>query len=262
MRTSIWLLLSAALFHTAASANDITIYFGRPEYHSGTDTSTFVADSAFPGGLAVPAGTYTLGIWANVGYDSAADVMDVWNCVSFDIVARTPSGAVDPCVTASGFLVDNFDHRIGMGTAFRWEYEIEYFSEPLGVYAFSIDQHGLGGLWTRDWGMGNGFTDWWSYADGPVGEAGTNYRYWLGNVTLTCNDATAVHNVFFMIGDAGIVRSGGTAEGDLIWFGEDETVPLHGDEFGAVSATPDFVFMPEPISVALLSVAGLCLRRR
>lgn len=240
-------------FAMVANANDITFYFGRPET-VGTVTTDFVASSAAP--LTVTPGTYTMGVWANVGYQADTGNMDAWNGISMEVVG-------DAGVSITGAAMNNFDQRVSPGTAYRWESSSD-FGHGNGWYLVSVTRFGLGGLWTPAWGMGMGSTDWWSYTDGGAGGIGPGSvnRYWLGNITLSCTDTHGLHNVYFQIGTGGIARSGGSVTGDWIYFGEDDHTGAHGNQFGWTSPLPDFTFTPEPASLILLSLAGLFLRRR
>jgi hypothetical protein len=252
MCKSISVVLFLALVCTSAPANDITFYFGQPEYYTGTDTSSFVPDSCCSH-VGAPWEPVTLGIWANIeaDYSGSYPVMDIWNCIAINIVG-------DYGLTVTNLTMDNFDHRIGMGTAYRWESASDFGAPDNTFLLAAVTSRGLGGLYPREFDAGSNNTDWWSYTEGDPLSPGATYRYWLGNVTLY---ATAVTGVYFQVGTGAIVRSGGSAEDDLVWFGGDETVPLHGNDFGAVSAHPDFVF-PEPASLTLLTLATLFLRRR
>jgi hypothetical protein len=250
MSKSLMACILSGLFAFSAGANDITIYFGRPE--TVPPTTAFVPDSACPGGLVQPYGTCTVGIWANVGatYGGSYPIMDVWNCIGLNIVG-------DPGVLVSDLQADN---SLFPSWRRRWETSSDLGGGDNGITLAAVTAPGLGGLCPPEWESGPG-TDWWSYADGPVGEPGSKYRYWLGNVTLSYNGPGA-GNVYFQVGGAAIVRSGGSAEGDLIYFGEDEPVPLHGNDFGEISSLPDFVFIPEPAALLLAFTSALAMRRR
>jgi hypothetical protein len=237
------------MFAMVANANDITFYFGRPQ--TVVETTDFVPDAALPVAQPAPPGTYTLGIWASIDEDVAAGALDVWHGMHINILA-------DEGVEVSGLTIDNFDHRIGIGTDLRWETGSDFGpgGSPTDFYLVSVIRAGLGGLMPREITGGTAAgTDWWSFGDEPP------CQYWLGNVTLSYSGADP-KNVYFQIGTGGIARRGGVPAEDLIYFGLDEPVGLFGYEFLAISSLPDFTFTPEPASLILLSLAGLFLRRR
>jgi hypothetical protein len=225
----------------AASANDIRIYFGQPEYVP--PTTAFVPEAHW--GEVAPPGTYTLGIWAQVDYHPEVEAMDDWNCISL-----TFASTGDP-VTISDFVMDNFDHHIGTGSAYRWEASSDFGGDDECLLA-AVTTYGLGGLWAPEWAYGAGSTDWWSYTTGDVGEPGAVYHYWLGNVTLSCAGAA---EVWFNVGDGLITRAGGSPD-DRVFFGETDPNPW------PFFIQPDFVFIPEPAAALLVLPAILLLRRR
>ncbi len=248
-----WVLAGAlaGLFALSASANSLTIYFGRPEmvppttsFVGGPDPTLLQSDWA--------AGPVTLGIWANVQYDftdPSYPVMDTWNGISINIVG----------VTVSNLTIDNFDHRLGAGTIRRWETTSDFGGGDNGFYLVAVNANGLGGeLFPREFGFGNGATDWWTYTTGTAGTPGAVYHYWLGNVTIALDVGGAV---WFQIGSGGISRLGGSTA-DWIYFGEGEPVGLHGNQFGAISSIPDFFEVPEPGGLVLMAAGALGLRRR
>ncbi len=107
MSRSLLAVVSAGLFTISVQANEITMYFGRPE--TVPPTSAFVADSTFPGGLTQPLGAYTLGLWANVQCDisdPSNPQMDVWNGISLNVIGS--SGVV-----VSNLVADNHDQMMG-----------------------------------------------------------------------------------------------------------------------------------------------------
>jgi len=241
------------MFAMVANANDITFYFGRPQ--TVVETTDFVPDAALPVAQPAPPGTYTLGIWAQVNYYQPGETWDVWNGMHINILA-------DEGVEVSGLAIDNFDHRPGAGTAYRWESGSDFGpgGSPTDFYLVAVTRFGLGGLWARELtGGAVSGTDWWAYCADP--DASGPQQYWLGNVTLSYSGADP-KNVYFQIGTGGIARQGGVPAEDLIYFGLDEPVGLFGYQFGAISSLPDFTFTPEPASLILLSLAGLFLRRR
>jgi hypothetical protein len=177
--------------------------------------------------------------------------MDVWNGIVVNMTSAGP-------VTVSDADLDNFDHLIGFGTAYRWEPIVD---DPLDVPIFliSIMQYGLGGLYPREFGLGDGATDWWSYTIGTPGASDARYRYWLGNVTLA---SPGPAEVWFEPGPGGITRLGGDPDLDHVYFGETDPMwwtPIPPDPGGY---EPDFVFTPEPAGLLLMAVAGCLLRRR
>jgi hypothetical protein len=239
------------MFAMVANAGDITLYFGAPEYYTGTDTTTFVADSYAATTADYADGPVTLGIWANVDYDAVAGALDIWQAIGIDIVGAN----------VDSLQMDNFDHRVGIGTAYRWEASSD-FGTGNHFALIGVTTYGVGGLFPADLTGGvQGITDWWSYTalSGGVGDPDGIYKYWLGNVTLSATEET---DVYMQIASQGVVRRLGSAADDLVWFGEDETTAMTGDMFGEHSVMPDFVFTPEPASLILLSLAGLFLRRR
>jgi hypothetical protein len=256
MNKSVLAAVLVGLCAFSATANEITIYFGRPEYVT-TQTTSFVADSANPGGLSLGYGTFTLGIWANVGatYGGSYPVMDIWNNIALNIVGD------DSALVVTDLIFDNFDHKIGPGTAYRWENDVDPEPFDNSVYVYALTTHGLGGLYTPEWDAGSGLTDWWSYSDGDPLVEGTKFRYWLGNVTLAYDGPGEV-DVFFQIGTGGVGRLFGDPS-DLIYFGEDEPVPLHGDDYLQISSLPDVrLGVPEPAGLLLAAGVILTIRRR
>ena len=261
MTKSIITLGFLGVFALAAQANDIVIYFGRAE--TVPPTTAFASPHAIPGSLTTPPASprflensVTVGIWATIQCDLSVPgdpLMDIWNGLSVNIIGDE--------LTVSGLTMDNFDHRIGMGTAYRWESTSDFGGGDNGFYLVSVTRFGLGGLWAREWGLGNGSTDWWTYTSGTAGEPGAAYRYWLGNVTLTCPPGQET-DVYFQIGSGGISRSGGGPT-DRIFFGEDELEPLLCGQFFSSSYLPDLTLgIPEPAGLLLLSIAVVPMRRR
>jgi len=176
-----------------ANANDITFYFGRPQ--TVVETTDFVPDAALPVAQPAPPGTYTLGIWASIDEDVAAGALDVWHGMHINILA-------DEGVEVSGLTIDNFDHRIGIGTDLRWETGSDFGpgGSPTDFYLVSVIRAGLGGLMPREITGGTAAgTDWWSFGGEPP------CQYWLGNVTLSYSGADP-KNVYFQIGTGGIAR--------------------------------------------------------
>jgi hypothetical protein len=261
MSKSLSAFVFLSLFPVAASANILTIHFGRPEYVP--PTTDFVADDAYvsPGGVpgvTQPPGTYTLGIWAEIECDLSGSepLMDIWNGMNINIIGTG--------VTVSDLMIDNFDHQIGVGTAYRWVSDCDFGGGDNSFYVYGLGTAWglrLGGLCPPEFELGDGLTDWWAYTSGVAGTPGAEYHYWLGNVTLAHTDSTAA-NVFFQIGYGGIARHLGSAAGDPIFFGEDEPISLRGDQYLATSSLPDFVFIPEPDALVLLIFGAASLRRR
>jgi hypothetical protein len=262
MRRLVGCVACVAVLAAVASGNEIRIRFGQPEFVPPTSSFGEYLDPlppSYPGGS-----TVTLGVWADINCDisnPADPIMDVWNRIGVNIISD--AGPSDFHVN---FLrMDNFDHRIGAGTTYRWDDEpnwsdFGHLGPPAGfdLVSSEFNRYGLGGLWPREWEAGSWGTDWWSYTIGTPGAPGSTYHYWLGNATIYGSAA----NVYFQIGSNGITRQGGDPDSDLIYFGADETVPLLGTEYGAISSQPDLVFEPEPGALVLLSLAALVMRRR
>jgi hypothetical protein len=231
-----------------AAADDIRIHFGQPEYVP--PTTAFVPEAHRP--EYAPPGTYTLGIWADlqVDFSGPEPAMDDWNGLNIAITST-----IHP-VTVSELVMDNFDHRIGIGTAYRWEASSDLGGGDNEFFLVAVQTAGLGGLYPVEFGTAT--PDWWSYATGVPGEPGAHYHYWLGNVTLS-SDSPA--EVWFNIGAGGVARRGGSID-DRVFFGETETVPSWPPVPWPPLPSRDFVFTPEPVSLLLLAVAGFVLRRR
>jgi hypothetical protein len=226
-------LICLGLLAAGGSANDIRIFFGQPE--SVPPTTAFVPESHW--GESAPPGTYTLGVWAEIQCnisDPSYPVMDVWNGI---YVWCQSTGAP---VTITYYCMDNFDHRVGPGTAFRWDVWCWEWWESISC--ISETKYGLGGLYPREFGYGNGYTDWWSYTLGTPGEPGAVYRYWLGNLVLS---ATGPARVWFVCGEGGVARQGGDPATDHVYFGETDPVPWDPALPDPFDYMPDFVFAAE-----------------
>jgi hypothetical protein len=253
MRQLACCIVCVGLLVAAACGNDIRIHFGQPEFVP--PTTAFVPEAHCP--EYAPPGTYTLGIWAEIQCDISEPgypVMDTWNGIAINI---TSTGAP---VSVSDLTMDNFDHRIGTGVILRWETTSDFGGGDNGFYLVSVTKNGLGGaLFPREFGFGNGSTDWWSYATGVPGESGAEYHYWMGNVTLSC---AGYAEVWFNPGGGGISRQGSTG-GDRVFFGETDPYfwPLGPIPPDPGWGLPDFVF-PEPGTLLLIGVVIMLLRRR
>ena len=245
-------LICAACLEIGTRANDICIFFGQPE--SVPPTTAFVPEAHL--GESAPPGTYTLGVWAGIQCDisdPSNPVMDVWDEI---YIWCTSTGSP---VTVTYPPMDNFDHRIGIGTAYRWDYTGWEWWESIFAASYSGTTYGLGGLYPHEFGLGNGYTDWWSYTIGTPGEPGASYRYWLGNVTLTSSGPAQVW--FTMWSEWGVHRRGGDPAADRVYFGDTDPVPWNPASPDPSGYMPDFVFTPEPASL-LMMLAGVLLRRR
>jgi hypothetical protein len=249
VKRSACFLICAMCLVGGASANDIRISFGQPEFVPPVDD--FIPEAHW--GEYAPPGAYTLGIWAEIQMDFSGSepAMDCWDQISVNIVS---SPAV---VTVSDLTMDNFNHRLGSGSPrYRWDPSSDFGTG--GHFCLTaFGAFGLGGLYPSEFGAGDGLTDRWSYTIGTPGEAEGRYRYWLGNVTLSSAEPA---RVWLDMGFAGIHRVGGSSA-DHVYFGETEELWwFEPPPFGGF--LPDFTFTPEPGSALLMAVAGWLLRRR
>jgi hypothetical protein len=250
MKRIAYLLVCVACLATVASANDIRIFFGQPEFVPPVED--FVPEAHW--GESAPPGTYMLGIWAEIQMDFSGPfpAMDVWNGIAVNITSAGP-------VTVSDLTMDNFNHRLAAGpAAYRWDSSSD-FGTGSHFSLVGLTEYGLGGLYPPELGAGDGATDWWSHTIGEPGEPDARYRYWLGNVTLA---SPGPAEVWFEPGPGGITRLGGDPDLDHVYFGETDPMwwtPIPPDPGGY---EPDFVFTPEPAGLLLMAVAGCLLRRR
>jgi hypothetical protein len=232
----------------ANAQHSVTFYFGAPETVTGPfPIAGFVGDDGYPQPDADP-GTVTLGLWATPAFDWASPP-DIWQGININVITTGD-------VTVDNVAMNNFNHGSLFSPAYRWESSSDFGTDN-HFYLVGVSTFGIGGMLPDPYGSPS---DDLCYVDGPEGSG--FLRYWMGNVTLSGADAGG--DVFLQIGMGGIARRGGVVTTDLIYFGRDGDAPLLGDDFMAMTATPEFHFnaIPEPASLILLSLAGLFLRRR
>ncbi|MGE0480738.1 MAG: hypothetical protein AB7Q17_09725 [Phycisphaerae bacterium] len=242
MKKFLIVLAGLALTTGAANAADLRLFFSSDDPFAGTGRTppTLPGNVAGAAGMALNSPTVSNPVLTNAGgrlhmwgTGTLGDPdPNVWNGVAINIVIAGPA-----TITGGGGL------NITSPTLLRrWE-----TGSDLTPPTFNFIAVTRAGLQLPP--IGDGFDD------------GADSVY-LGYVDVIGGGAGA-SELRFQVGNAGISRSGGDVNTDMVFFGADNQ-GLRGDAFGQTSTEADATIqaIPEPAGLLLLGLAGLALRRR
>ena len=233
MRKLVAHLVCLGLLATAAQAQPVIEFYFSTMSCADADPYSYTLPPEYVNGV-IPYDTFMIGeeiyLWARTPYDSNS----AWNNIAIDFTSDVVVGWMHDEVPS-----------LGKGTIDRWENGSDFDPTDEGINLIRGTATGIGADWQDGYGIPEDAT--WSVIHYCLGSIGWGYgqMYWMS------------------VGDGLITRDGYSDSTVYFGFDDNGNPELGGSGIFPGTTSPRFdAYIPEPVSLILLAVASLMLRRR